>query len=117
MFDDDNSNTVDYKELIIGLETFIDISIQDKIKIFIELADVNSDSKIKESELYSVFKQNIQCSDDKLKLKRILQDIYFQHDKTKLKYIEKDKLTNILINSQSLRVSLGKCIRSVKSVD
>ena len=32
IFDEDNSNTVDYKELIIGLETFKDNTIDEKLK-------------------------------------------------------------------------------------
>jgi hypothetical protein len=32
IFDDDNSGTVDYKELIIGLETFKENSMDEKLK-------------------------------------------------------------------------------------
>lgn len=35
IFDDDNSGTVDYKELIIGLEMFKENSIDDKLKSMI----------------------------------------------------------------------------------
>lgn len=34
IFDEDNSGTVDYKELIMGLEIFKDNSIEEKLKVF-----------------------------------------------------------------------------------
>lgn len=41
IFDDDNSGTVDYKELIIGLEMFKENSIDEKLKGIPNLVDLN----------------------------------------------------------------------------
>ena len=39
IFDEDNSGDVDYKELIIGLETFKENTMDDKLKVFMDLCD------------------------------------------------------------------------------
>ena len=54
IFDEDGSGTVDYKELIIGLEVFKEDSIEDKMKgtilklsiVFFDLCDVDGSGEV-----------------------------------------------------------------------
>lgn len=64
IFDDDNSNTVDYKELIIGLEIFKESSIEEKLKVFMDLCDGDGNGNVNQEELYNVLKQNLFTHDD-----------------------------------------------------
>lgn len=41
IFDDDGNGTVDYKELIMGIEMFKSTSVEDKLKVFMDLCDRN----------------------------------------------------------------------------
>mmetsp|Transcript_17718 Transcript_17718/g.1566 ORF Transcript_17718/g.1566 Transcript_17718/m.1566 type:complete len:91 (+) Transcript_17718:445-717(+) len=52
IFDDDNSQSVDYKELIIGLETFKESTMDDKLKVFMEICDDDGNGKVTKEELY-----------------------------------------------------------------
>jgi len=56
IFDDDGSLTVDYKELIIGLEMFKDNSIDDKLKVFMDLCDTDKNGNVSPDELYKILK-------------------------------------------------------------
>lgn len=67
---------MDYKELIVGLEIFKDSPIDEKMRMFIELCDTDSEGKIFQKEFYNIFKQIFVSVDDKLKLKRILEKIF-----------------------------------------
>ena len=83
-FDDDNNGTVDYKELIMGLEIFKENSIEDKLKgnyllekrskekilVFFELCDADKSGNISEDELYNILKRNIISHHEKIKLRQ-----------------------------------------------
>jgi Ca2+-binding EF-hand superfamily protein len=56
IFDDDSSGTVDYKELIVGLETFKENSMDEKLKVFMELCDDDGNGKVTPDELYNILK-------------------------------------------------------------
>jgi len=56
IFDDDGSLTVDYKELIIGLEMFKDNSIDDKLKVFMDLCETDKNGNVSPDELYRILK-------------------------------------------------------------
>lgn len=71
IFDDDNSGTVEYRELIMGLEIFKEGSFEDKLKVFFDLCDNDGSGHISQKELYDVFKLNCITSDEKSRLKKI----------------------------------------------
>lgn len=48
VFDEDQSGTIDYKELIVGLEVFKEDSIEEKMKVFFELCDTDGSGAISE---------------------------------------------------------------------
>lgn len=65
VFDEDSSGTVDYKELIVGLEVLKDDTIEEKLKsiniylyylVFFDLCDEDSSGKISEKEIFSILK-------------------------------------------------------------
>lgn len=56
IFDADSSGTVDYKELIMGLEVFKEDSVEDKMKVFFDLCDVDGSGGVSEKEVYGVLK-------------------------------------------------------------
>lgn len=65
VFDEDQSGTIDYKELIVGLEVFKEDSIEEKMKVFFELCDTDGSGAISEQELYNVLKLNISSFSDR----------------------------------------------------
>jgi Ca2+-binding EF-hand superfamily protein len=76
VFDEDQSGTVDYKELIVGLEVLKDDSIEEKLKsiikfylVFFDLCDLDGSGKISEKEIFNVLKSNIVSESDKYQLK------------------------------------------------
>lgn len=48
VFDEDQSGTIDYKELIVGLEVFKEDSIEEKMKVFFEICDTDGSGAISE---------------------------------------------------------------------
>ena len=48
VFDEDQSGTIDYKELIVGLEVFKEDSIEEKMKVFFEICDTDGSGSISE---------------------------------------------------------------------
>ena len=65
VFDEDQSGTIDYKELIVGLEVFKEDSIEEKMKVFFGLCDTDGSGAISEEELYNVLKLNISSFSDR----------------------------------------------------
>lgn len=48
VFDEDQSGTIDYKELIVGLEVFKEDSIEEKMKVFFDICDTDGSGSISE---------------------------------------------------------------------
>lgn len=117
IFDDDNSGTVDYKELIIGLETFKESSMDEKLKVFMELCDDDGNGKVDEPELYNILKQNIFNHDDKIKLKQTVRQIFKENDLDGDGNLDRDELYTAITKNMTLRGLLEESIRSVKRVD
>lgn len=65
VFDEDSSGTVDYKELIVGLEVLKDDTIEEKLKsnllinlhvVFFDLCDEDGSGKVSEKEIFGILK-------------------------------------------------------------
>jgi len=77
VFDDDSSGEIIYEELAFGMAMFKDSSsMEEKLKIFFEICDVNKTGSISNTQFYDLLKKNIIYPDEKIKLKRISKIIY-----------------------------------------
>ncbi|KRX00947.1 hypothetical protein PPERSA_09553 [Pseudocohnilembus persalinus] len=117
IFDNDNSLTVDYKELIIGLETFKKSDIEDKIQSFIEICDDEGNDCITQDQLYQVFKQNLFNYDDKVKLKEQVRLIFKEADLNGDKVLSKEELQKAVNENSILLGLLKESIKSIQRVD
>ncbi|EAR91254.3 EF-hand pair protein (macronuclear) [Tetrahymena thermophila SB210] len=117
IFDDDNSGTVDYKELIIGLEMFKENSIDDKLRVFMELCDTDGNGNINPDQLYNVLKQNLFTHDDKVKLKGIVRQIFKECDTNGDGVLDKEELYKATSTNTLLLALLDESVKNVKRVD
>ncbi|EGR29033.1 hypothetical protein IMG5_165020 [Ichthyophthirius multifiliis] len=117
IFDEDNSQTVDYKELIVGLEMFKENSIENKLIVFMELCNLDHNGNINQQELYKVLKQNLFSEDSKLKLKQIIRQIFKDNDLNKDGLLSKEELLQAATNNIYLLQLLDDSIQNVKKVD
>lgn len=83
IFDDDFSDTLDYKEVVLGLQQFQNTTFKEKINIFFKLCDLNEDGQLTHQEFYNILKKNMATIQDKRKLKKIVRDIFNRADSGK----------------------------------
>jgi Ca2+-binding EF-hand superfamily protein len=114
IFDEDNNGQVEYKELVIGLEILREDSIEEKMNVFFDLVDINNNGSISEKELYEVFKANIMTSDDRNKLKKIIEKLFQECDKNHDGVLDKEEILEAAKNNITLRQLLEESIRNVK---
>ncbi|KAM3135325.1 hypothetical protein pb186bvf_012623 [Paramecium bursaria] len=117
IFDEDGSGTVDYKELIIGLEVFKEDSIEDKMKVFFDLCDVDGSGEVTQKELYEVLRANIVNNDDRIKLKKTIQILFEECDMNGDGVLDKNEVLEAAKNNITLRQLLESSVRDVKQID
>ena len=71
MFDDDCDGLIDSRELVIGLETFKESSIEQKLRVIIDLCETNKNNEVSQDDLFNLLKKNVQSSQEKRKLIQI----------------------------------------------
>lgn len=57
-----------------------------------DLCDADADGKITQEELYNVLKQNLFTHDDKVKLKSVVRQIFYECDTNKDGVLDKEEL-------------------------
>ncbi|CAD8197214.1 unnamed protein product [Paramecium octaurelia] len=117
VFDEDQSGTIDYKELIVGLEVFKEDSIEEKMKVFFEICDTDGSGAISEQELYNVLKLNIASFSDRQKLKKTISKIFIECDINGDGQLDKQEILEAAKNNFTLRQLLQQGIRDVKQID
>ncbi|CAD8047041.1 unnamed protein product [Paramecium sonneborni] len=117
VFDEDSNGTVDYKELIIGLEIFKEDSIEEKIKVFFDICDADGNGSITEKELYDVLKTNIVAFHDRIKLKKTIHQIFIECDQNGDGVLDKEEILEASKTNVTLRQLLQQSINDVKQID
>jgi len=117
VLDEDSSGDIDYRELITGLEYFKDTGVDEKLRVFFDISDLENTGVVTKKAVYDVLKRNIISDLDKEKLKRTLTDIFFELDRKRLGYVKKDVAYKAALANPDLKMILEESIRAVKKVD
>ncbi|CAD8187938.1 unnamed protein product [Paramecium octaurelia] len=117
VFDEDQSGTVDYKELIVGLEVLKDDTIEEKLKIFFDLCDLDGSGKISEKEIFNVLKSNIVSESDKYQLRQSIKEMIKNCDSNGDGELDKQEILAAASNNAVLRRLLEQTISNVKRID
>jgi len=117
VLDEDSSGDIDYRELITGLEYFKDTGVDEKLKVFFDISDLENTGVVTKKAVYDVLKRNIISDLDKEKLKRTLTDIFFELDRKRIGYVKKEVAYKAALANPDLKMILEESIRAVKKVD
>ncbi|CAD8072031.1 unnamed protein product [Paramecium sonneborni] len=117
VFDEDSSGTVDYKELIVGLEVLKDDTIDEKLKIFFDLCDEDGSGKVSEKEIFNILKQNIINENDKYQLKMVIREMIKQVDQDGDGELNKEEILLAASKNPILRRLLEQTISNVRRID
>eukprot|EP00744_Colponema_vietnamica_P003515 GILI01005379.1.p1 GENE.GILI01005379.1~~GILI01005379.1.p1 ORF type:complete len:524 (-),score=74.53 GILI01005379.1:304-1875(-) len=118
LFDDDGNGTVDYKELMVGLEFFQDNSMEEKLDTFFNLCDEDGSGTLEEGELYEVLKLNAINAEERRAIKAAVTSIFA---KRRLKGITagitKDEFFSATKSNGDLLYLVEKNARRAQNVD
>jgi Ca2+-binding EF-hand superfamily protein len=76
MFDEDGDNHLKYKEIAFGIEMFRESPMEQKLKAFFDLCDVDNSGAISKQEFLDLMKKNIINNDEKLSIKQVVDKIF-----------------------------------------
>jgi Ca2+-binding EF-hand superfamily protein len=76
VFDEDGDNDLKYKEIAFGIEMFRDSSVEDKLKAFFDLCDIDNSGSISKQEFLNLIKKNIINNDEKVSVKQVVDKIF-----------------------------------------
>lgn len=76
VFDEDGDNDLKYKEIAFGIEMFRDSTIEQKLKAFFDMCDVDSSGSISKLEFLNLMKKNIINNDEKQSIKNVVDKIF-----------------------------------------
>lgn len=76
MFDEDGDNHLKYKEIAFGIEMFRDSPMEQKLKAFFDLCDVDNSGAISKQEFLELMKKNIISNDEKMTIKQVVDRIF-----------------------------------------
>jgi len=101
VFDDEGNESVDYKELVVGLEMFKDTPLDDKLMVFFDLCDLDGTGLVDELDLYNVLKANITSFDDRAAIKQSVKELYNEFDPEGNGTLNKSQLIVLTLNANS----------------
>lgn len=76
VFDENGDGDLKYSEIAFGVEMFRDSSMEQKLKSFFDLCDVDGSGSISKTEFINLFKKNIINSDERLNMKLAVDKIF-----------------------------------------
>ncbi len=76
VFDEDYDNMLKFTEIAFGVEMFSDSNIEQKLKAFFALCDVDKSGTISKNEFTALMKKNVVNSEEKFGMKQIVERIF-----------------------------------------
>lgn len=76
VFDEDGDQFLKFKEIAFGIEMFRDSPIEQKLKAFFDLCDVDNSGSISKQEFMNLLRKNIINNDEKISMKQVVDKIF-----------------------------------------
>lgn len=117
IFDENGDGDLKYSEIAFGVEMFRDSTMEQKLKSFFDLCDVDCSGSISKTEFINLFKKNLINSDEKSSIKSAVDKIFSSVTTNSKGEITYEELKKGCSKHKEIYEIIEKNLMALKSID